>query len=251
MRLYKPARSKESRRGYFSYLTEAVGNLLGFYRGCEKEDVKMFFDLCDIPGYGKGNIFDVAFIQDHEDYFANPYDNIEKYSNLIGSYNTFYDNDLREKAQAVIEKHFKVRPEIKSMIEERFKGFDFNKIVGVHRRSTDIIEHHNIIDLDLIFEEIDKEDFDHIFLATDSNFEYQKFRQRYGDKILFFDETASNGDKPFFKLEKTQEEIEEHIREIVFTVYALAKTKKLICSRSNLAIFSILINSDLEYVINI
>jgi hypothetical protein len=102
MRLYKPARSKECRRGYFSYLTEAVGNLLTFYQYHEVEDVKVFFDLCDIPGYGKGNMFDVAFIQDHEDYVSHSYRNIEEFSNLIG-YETSWSEDVRKKAQAIIK----------------------------------------------------------------------------------------------------------------------------------------------------
>lgn len=251
MRLYKPARSKDCGRGYFSYLTEAVGNLLGFYEHYEDADVKVFFDLCNIPGYGEGNMFDVGFIQNSEDYRINQYDNVEDYSNMIASYETFYDLGLRKKAQTIIERHFIVREEIKYLIENRFKGYDFSRIIGVHRRSTDIIEHHAIVDLSNLFNQIENEDFDYIFLATDSNIEYKKFRERYGDKILFFDETASDNDKPFFKLEKTQEEIEKHIREMIFTVYSLAKTKKLICSRSNLSIFSILLNSDLEYTINI
>ena len=251
MRLYKPARSKECGRGYFSYLTEAVGNLLEFYRRHDIEDVKVFFDLYDIPGYGTGNMFDAGFIQDHEDYSTNSYHNVEKYSNLIGSYETFYDDDIRKKAQSIIEKHFIVRNEILNLIEDRFKNYDFDRIVGVHRRSTDIIEHHEIINLSKIFYEIDQTDHDYVFLATDSNIEYLKFKEHYGEKLLFFDKTASNNNKPFFKLEKSQNKIEEHIREIVFTVYALARTKKLICSRSNLAIFSILINSNLEYTMNI
>jgi hypothetical protein len=250
MRLYKPARSKECGRGYFSYLTEAVGNLLGFYQQ-NKEDAKVFFDLYDIPGYGKGNMFDVAFIQDHEDYKMHAYHNIEEFSNLIGSYETSWDKDIRQQAQQIIEKHFVLRSEITDLIKTRFKNYDFNRIVGVHRRSTDIIEHHSIVDLSDIFNEIDSIDHDYIFLATDSNAEYSKFKERYGEKILFFDETASDNKKPFFKLIKNQEEIEKHIREIVFTVYALSKTKKLICSRSNLAIFSILINSELDYVVKV
>jgi hypothetical protein len=144
-----------------------------------------------------------------------------------------------------------LRDEITDLIEQRFKNYDFNRIIGVHRRSTDIIEHHSIVNLSDIFNEIDITDHDHIFLATDSNIEYQKFKERYGRKILFFDETTSNDKNPFFKLIKNQEEIEKHIREIVFSVYVLAKTKKLICSRSNLAFFSILINSDLDYVIKV
>lgn len=249
-RLYKPARSKESGRGYFSYLVEAVGNLLGFYEA--GNDAKVFFDLCDIPGYGNGNMFDVGFIQDHEDYVNNPYSNMEDFSNLVATYSTSYDPEIRRRASKVIEKHFIVRKEILDLIEDRFAGYDFNRILGVHRRSTDIVEHHGIVELDKVFSEIDKEDYDYIFLATDTNMQYRMFKERYGDKILFFDETATeNINKPFFKIEHNQEEIEKHIREMVFTVYALARTKKLICSRSNIPVFSILLNPDLDHIIDL
>jgi hypothetical protein len=250
IRLYKPARAKECGRGYFSYLTEAVGNLVAFYENSDDE-AKVFFDLCDVPGYGKGNMFDAGFLQDHEDYRNNEYSNLEDFPNVIGTYISFYDEDVRRKSKRAIEKHFVLKKEILDLIEKRFEGYDFKRIIGVHRRSTDIVEHHGIVDLTKVFEEIDKEDYDYIFLATDTNIQYQIFKERYGDKILFFDKTATdNNSKPFFKIEHTEEEIEEHIKEMVFTVYALARTKKLICSRSNIPAFSILLNPDLPYVIN-
>jgi hypothetical protein len=246
-RFYKPARSKECGRGYFSYLAEAVGNLMA----CGCEDAKVFFDLCDVPGYGTGNMFDAAFVQDHEDYRSHraAYRNVEEFPNLVGAYSESYGREMREKASGIIEKHFAVREEIMQMMEARFSAYDLRRVLGVHRRSTDIGQHHAIVEIEKIFGQIEQEDFDQVFLATDSMLEHAKFKQRYGGRLLFFDETSSSGNRPFFKVQHSQQEIEKHIREMVFTVYSLARTKKLICSLSNVSTFSILANPELEYAI--
>jgi hypothetical protein len=250
MRLYKPARSKEVYRGYFSYLTEAVGNLISFYDKIECNDLKIYFDLCDIPGYGVGNIFDKAFVQDYDDYQNNFYGNLEDYGCGLNPYSTSFDITLRKKSENIIAKHFIVNDEIKNLINNRFKNYNVNNILGVHYRTTDIKLHHPIVDIHKIFETIDNSDFEYIFLATDAMSEYEKFSKRYGSKVLFFDNTASNNDEVFFKKNNEQEIIDQHIKEMVFNAYVLSKFRKLICTRSNVSTFSILANSNLEYIIN-
>ena len=248
MRFFKPARSKEFYRGYFSYLTEAVGNLVNYYdtHGYES-NIILYFDLYDIPGYGTGNMYNVAFEQDDYDYKSNSYNNIEEYRTLVNPYNTDYDKPFRLKTERIIEKHFKLNEDVKSLLHTRFLNYDLSRTIGIHYRTTDITMHHPIVDINKIFKIIDNEDFDHIFLTTDSNIEYLKFKERYGDKILFFDKTASDDSNVFFKKNNPQELINEHIKEMVFNVFALSKTKKLICSRSNVSTFSILANSNLEF----
>ena len=248
MRFYKPARSKEQNRGYFSYLTEAVGNLVRYYDANKyKSDIILYFDLCDIPGYGVGNMFNVAFEQDYEDYKYNPYRNIEEYRTSVKPYNLDFNNFFRIKTEKIIKKHFKLNDDVKSLLHTRFQNYNFDRIIGVHYRTTDITIHHPVVDINKIFEIIDADDYDNIFLATDSISEYLKFKERYGEKVLFFDKTASDDTNVFFKKNNTQDLIEEHIKEMVFNVFALSKTKKLICSRSNVSTFSILANSNLEF----
>lgn len=249
MRYYKPARSKEIGRGYFSYLTEAVGNLVTFYNeNGYDSDLKLYFDLWDIPGYGTGNMFDVAFeLQDHDDYKLNIYHNIEDYQSCIHQYNTYFDYGLRIKTEQIINRHYRLNNAVKSLITDRIENYDISKTIGVHYRTTDITLHHPIVDINKIFKTIDDEDFEYIFLATDSKNEYLKFKERYGQKLLFFDKTASNDSRVFFSKKNPQIMIDEHIKELVFSVFTLSQTKKLICTRSNVSTFSILSNSNLDF----
>lgn len=246
-RLWKGARSKESQRGFFSYLTEGLGNLLGFYEAYPNSDPSLYFHLYDIPGYGKGNAFEAGFVQDSRSK-EEPFINIEKYPNLLPAYELPPDQ-TRFLAGELIKKHFTPRTEVVLLLEERLSGISLESTIGVHRRSTDIGEHHPIVPIQKVFKEIDLEDPLNIILATDSVSEAVKFRERYGDRVLFWDNTASPDNRPFFKRSEDPLRIDEHIKEIVFSVYALAQTRKIICSKSNLSMFSLCIGWDKPYTI--
>ena len=100
-----------------------------------------------------------------------------------------------------------------------------------------------------IFNILEQEEFENVFLMSDNLKDLNEFKKRYGNKLITFDEfTASKfEDNPFFKLENDEESIKQHIQEIVFGAYTLGMTKKLICTKSNLSTFSIFSNSKLNY----
>jgi hypothetical protein len=84
---------------------------------------------------------------------------------------------------------------------------------------------------------------------SDNLNDLNKFKQRYGNKLITFDEltTSKVEDKPFFNLQNDEESIKTHIQEIVFGAYTLGMTKKLICTMSNLSAFAVFSNSNLKY----
>jgi hypothetical protein len=252
-RLFKPARSKECGRGFFSYLTESVINMVNFVKINGHGDIIYYHDLHNLPGYVKDNSFDVAFIQNTNDYKKNIdlYDNIENTDNVLDldCYNPLgFSNEVREISEKIVKNYFKFNETLNSYFVERHREIDFEKTVGVHRRSTDIKMHHNKISLQTVFYNIEKEEFDNIFLMCDNSFDTEEFKKRYGKKIITYDEFTSNDQNlPFFKLGNNQSQIENHILELVFGVFTLSKTKKLICTKSNLSSFAILINKNLKY----
>jgi hypothetical protein len=255
MKLYKPARSKHVKRGYFSYITESVFDLLFL----NNDNIQKYYhDLFDIWGYGNGNIFDVCFIQDNIDYMnnANEYSNIEdiqkpNYVSNLGPYdlnNLTYE--LRLISEKKINQFFILNDHCQSLYNERIKQIDFTKTIGVHRRSTDISGHFPIVSLEKIFNEIDSCDFNHIFLMCDNKTDYQKFKERYGDKVISYDTyTSDNSVIPFYRYNNTESDIKNHIIELVLGTIILGKVKLLICSKSNVSAFSILSNSKLKYKI--
>jgi hypothetical protein len=255
LRLYKPARDKHYKRGYFSYLTESVFNLLSLNNN---NIYKYYHDLTDIWGYGNGNIFDICFTQDTLDYInnINEYINIENADNFNQFLNISpYDlssltNELRLQSEKNINEYFKLNEYCEYLYNERIKSIDFTKTIGVHRRATDISGHFPIVPLENIFKEIDSCDFSSIFLMCDNKIDYQKFKERYNDKIICYDfYTSDNSKIPFYRYKNTEVDIKNHIIELVLGALILGKVRLLICSKSNLSSFSILSNSKLKFKI--
>jgi hypothetical protein len=252
-RLYKPARSKEMNRGLFSYLTESVLNMVNFINLNGNIDIKYYHDLCRIPGYGNENLFDISLVQDENDFKINKhlYKNIESFNNVlkIDCYDIEkYTETLRLISEEIINKFFIPNTSLKELIDRRHSQINFNSTIGVHRRSTDIKSHHNIIDIDDIFNNIESNEFDNVFLMCDNIYDTNKFRLRYGNKLITYDEfTSKDTNLPFFKINNSMEDIHNHIKELLFGVFTISKTKKFICTKSNISSFCILSNSKLNY----
>tara|TARA_R110001592_G_scaffold209561_1_gene460747 strand:- start:514 stop:1290 length:777 start_codon:yes stop_codon:yes gene_type:complete len=252
-RLYKPARGKQANRGLFSYLTESVLNLVNF-TSLNKEftDIKLYHDLVNIPGYGKENLFNIGLIQDNNDFKLNKniYSNLEDVSALtFDCYNPeSYDNDLRLISERLIKSFFIPNKELRDLIDKRHEEINFDTTIGVHRRATDISMHHNIININDIFSEIESTEFTNIFLMSDNLSDSNKFKKRYGNKLITYDEfTSHNSNLPFFKLKNSNEDMRNHVKELLFGVFTLRKTKKMICTKSNISSFCILSNHKLNY----
>jgi hypothetical protein len=257
LRFTKPARGKDiHQRGYFSYITEGIIHIYNAKLSFPNEEFKVYFDLFDIQGYGKGNIYDVCFNQDTEDYKSNLslYSNIEELTSMtrFDPYDeTTFTKEKFESCELIIKNHLTLNDEMKSLMSSRHSQIDFTKTIGFHRRATDMKSVHHIspISLENIFNTLEEEDFENVFLMSDNMDDLNKFKQRYGNRLITFDEfsTSELDSNPFFKMNKDEESTKNHIKEIVFGAYTLGMTKKLYCTKSNLSTFSILSNSNLNY----
>jgi hypothetical protein len=253
LKFFKPVRGH---RGYFSYITESIWDMQNVQLNHPNENFKLYYDLTNINGYGSKNIYDACFIQDENDYLENinEYTNIELVPPLssLRSYesNTFTEENIKM-CESIIKEKLILNDEMNQLFNSRHPQIDFTKTIGFHRRATDmsVVHHLATIDLSTIFDILEKEEFENIFLMSDNLNDLNKFKQRYGNKLITFDElTTSNVEEyPFFNLKNDEESIKKHIQEIVFGAYTLGMTKKLICTRSNLSTFSILSNSKLNY----
>jgi hypothetical protein len=172
LRFTKPARGKDiHQRGYFSYITEGVIHIYNAMLNHPNEDFKIYFDLVDIYGYGSGNIFDVCFVQDIEDYRINfsQYTNIEDLPSQtrFDPYDeTTITKEKLEGCELIIKNHLKLNEEMNNLFSSRHSQIDFNKTIGFHRRATDMMEIHHVrtIPLTTIFETLEQEDFENVFL---------------------------------------------------------------------------------------
>jgi hypothetical protein len=257
LKFFKPARGNGiHQRGYFSYITESVVHIHNVLLNYPNEKLKIYYDLSNIQGYGNQNIYETCFVQDENDYLnnINEYSNIElvNYISKLNAYEseTFTEENLKM-CESIIKDNFILNDEMKQLFSSRHSQIDFTKTIGFHRRATDMstVHHTATIDLLEIFNIIEKEEFENIFLMSDNINDLNKFKERYGNRLITFDEFTSSksDDDPFFKLENNDKLIKQHIQEIVFGAYTLGMTKKLICSKSNLSTFSIFSNSKLNY----
>ena len=75
--------------------------------------------------------------------------------------------------------------------------------------------------------------------------------ERYGNKVIQFENTTESpvNNLPYFRINNNDVTMREHIKEIVTNVYIMSQVKLLICPKSNLSAFSILINPELQYSI--
>ena len=254
LKFFKPTRGQS--RGYFSYITESIINIHNVLLNYPNEQFKVYYDLSNIAGYGSQNIYDACFIQDKTDYTLNSceYTNIEEVNHIatLRAYDskTFNEENLKS-CESIIKNHFTLNEEMQSRFSSRHPQIDFTKTIGFHRRATDMVDVHAIptIDLSTIFDTLEKEDFEHLFLMSDNINDLNKFKKRYGNRLITFDESVTSNvdDKPFFNLSNSEDAIRNHIQEIVFGAYTLGMTKKLICTQSNLSTFAIFTNSKLQY----
>ena len=252
-RFLKPARANYGRRGYFSYITESAIHLLGLMIN-NTRPIYYYHKLEDISWYGQGNVYDVCFQQNVQDYsqHSSEYINIEDTHDLLfEAYELDSLNDtLRKLSEQLIKEYFIPNDRAKKLFNERYGKLDFSKIIGVHRRATDIGEHNPIVPLELLFDQIESIDFEYIILMCDNKLDVEKFKARYGDKLLCYEtHTSESETAPFFITHNTQENLDNHLLELVSNVLALSKVKHLICTRSNVSAFIILANSKLKYTI--
>lgn len=257
LKFFKPVRGNGiHQRGYFSYITEAVVHIHNALLNYPDEKLKIYYDLSNIIGYGSQNIYDVCFIQDKNDYLTNidNYSNIELVSSIstLDAYenSTFTPENLKM-CESIIKDNFILNDEMTNLFLSRHSQIDFTKTIGFHRRATDMYVTHHVptIPLPEIFNILEKEEFENVFLMCDNLSDLNEFKKRYGNKLITFDEFTSSkiDENPFFKSKNDESLIKQHIQEIVFGAYTLGMTKKLVCTKSNLSTFSIFSNSKLNY----
>jgi len=258
LRLVKTIRQESELRGYYSYLGEAVIEIMWAKKKFPEEEIKVYFDLTNIHHYKQNNLFDVCFEQDHQDYseYRNKYINIESLNSEIklNHYELkIIPQEIREQAAPIIDEYFRLKPIFLNELERRLNFLNLKNTISIHRRDTDMRFSHHISapTLEQFYSIIDEDYYSNIFVMSDNKQDLDLFIQKYANKVLSFEDgtTSTDINLPYFLMEGTgPEEMRKHIENLTINTFVLSKTKKLICSKSNLSNFAILANPKLEYV---
>ena len=96
--------------------------------------------------------------------------------------------------ESIIKDNFILNDEMKQLFSSRHSQIDFTKTIGFHRRATDMetVHHLSTINLSDIFNILEQEEFENIFLMSDNLKDLTEFKKRYGNKLITFDEFTSS-----------------------------------------------------------
>ncbi len=158
--------------------------------------------------------------------------------------------DLR--ASKIYKKYIKIRSNIQSFIEETISSFGINrKTLGVHVRRkvflNGIKKHPHVADLGDYFKAIDTafetRDINKIFLATVESDTVIRFKNRYGDKCVVFDDVLRSEDG---EVQIMHSERENHNYllgiEVLRDIYTLSRCGGLVAGMSNVSRLAEIIN---------
>lgn len=238
-------------RGLFSFILQHISN-------CRELYGKNFVSNFDLRF--KTSYFDDKILNKNTwEYFIDVDTDLSISENTISDiwigkinfygYDFNYDNvDERIIAKDIINKHVKFNKDILNSVNYFFdnKMKDL-KVLGIHKRGTDISIHHDKLDIDTYFSEIDliKSEYDVILLCTDELLVVDIFKNRYDNIITFESKTLSeNKNIPSFKYRK-----DGYLMgfEVIVESILLSKSDFLLKTSSNVSNFSLLYNPFLKY----
>jgi len=236
-------------RGLFSFVIQFVSVHRAYF--LDENDYKISFDLRG-SSYSTcaGNHWDLFFEQETFDQGQRTV--WAKGGNTYGY--SFDFNNLKEKeiAKSIIQRYLILKPEIQNLIDDfSMKHFTGKKILGIHKRGTDIGMHHQPASLDSFFELVDQKigSYDSIFLSTDEKYVVDRFKDRYPNVLnVSYDTLSSQSNLPNFKTTEGKLQGYQVGVDAILDAFLLAKTDFLIKGNSNLSNFSLLANPELEFV---
>jgi hypothetical protein len=234
-------------RGFFSFVIQFVSVHRHYFT--QNIDYKIYFDLRN-SAYSDytGNHWNIFFEQDNLPIGTRTFWGDS--GNVYGYTFDFNDIEERKIAKKIIDKHLILKPQINEKIQSHFNEFFVGKkILGVHKRGTDINMHHENPHIDEYFKIIDNiyKDYDAIYLACDDQVGIDLFKKRYDNIInLSYSTTSQDVDLPNFKTDMSDRH--KMAEDVIIDGYLLSKCDLLIKMNSNLSNFSLLLEPSLDFV---
>lgn len=233
-------------RGFFSYIYTTFSSIYI----CDLKNIPFYIDWKSDKNYKNiesDNPFDYYFKQP---FFENSPENANYFSEQGLFLYTDIDLKNRETWNYLLKKYLILKNDIKNEIDEYYKNNFLNKkILCVHKRGTDHTFHkpiqENIEYFNVIDEELSKNHYDKIFLATDENKSIIEFKDKYKDKLIFLNNIRSDNNSAIFKLNIDKN---QHCKEAIMDAFLLSKGNKLIKTKSTLTTIVCYLNKDLEYI---
>jgi|LakMenEpi03Aug12_release.lakeMendotaPanAssembly.Ray.scaffolds.fasta_scaffold198945_3 hypothetical protein len=215
------------------------------------------------------NVWDYFFEQPHVNTFPQS-NEIEKVVGLISEQDSEFIwintvpntpdeiSKRRLNFNNIINNYIKLKPHVEEKINN-FVNLNFNnkKIVGAHFRGTDHPYKKNMDDYFKIIDQVIN-DYDYIFVCTDSNERYEAAKKYYGAKLISYDSLRSNRDDtplhmPWYEQRWTRNPSFEYqykiAEDVIIESHLLSRVNFLFCcAPSNVNYFARSLNPLLESV---
>ena len=231
-------------RGFLSnYLT-----VLTSFRTLERSGVKPE-DVCISPSmymlYGTAdNWFDETKVTDDADQAFNSQEGWD----LNYCWPSYRDLDLKKYI-----KYFPLNERVKSLIDE-IDSDRYLNCLGVHYRGTDGIGHTEFVSvdqyLDAAAEEYSSGNYDSIFITTDEDGVVEKFKDRFSDVELYYNDHQRTDSKSglHYSIEAQPNSPERVLAgdEVLIDATTLSKCKTIICKSSNITNYARVLNPSIE-----
>lgn len=219
----------------------------------------------DIPYAEEEEIFETK--NPWEYYFAQPYMSVEQMNNSVnviysdcrhinGVYNQYvklgydvdyYLNDAGIERLAYLEKKYiSIRSELQKEIDEDIGCLlKDDKVVGIHFRGTDFRNNYNLHPLSLevedYYEDIEKiliHGYDKIFVATDDAEAIKMMKERYGDKVIYYQDVLREKGNVSVAFCESERSMHRYLlgKEVLRDVLTLAKCSSLVAGVSQVSI---------------
>ena len=181
-------------------------------------------------------------------------------SNVICGY-SFDENYIKEMGK-IVKRYILINENTKDYIDKSIddlfkrKNKKANKVLAVHIRGTDFAlnwdRHPNMVKpadyFPLIDNAVEKYKFDYIFLATDDSNLLTIFKDKYGDKLIYFRDVNRSDEKINVAYVKNDRKNNNYLNglEVVRDIYTMAYCDGLIAGLSQVSICARIINRSLD-----
>ncbi|HAE45107.1 MAG TPA: hypothetical protein DCG37_05880 [Lachnospiraceae bacterium] len=168
---------------------------------------------------------------------------------VLGNFiaNSGQAEEYMKKRAELYAKYIRLKPEVQEYINRNLDDIlGDKKCIGVHVRGTDFrneyINHAKVVTLDqyldAVAQAIKKHGFERIFLATDEESTVEKFRERFGSRVVCYNDIfrSTDGEPVHFSQASRTDHKYKMGLEVLRDMYTLAKCDGLICGYSNVSI---------------
>jgi hypothetical protein len=169
------------------------------------------------------------------------------------------NNDHISEFQNIYKKYFKLKNIVTEPLNEYLRFFQNKKILGFHRRGRDQLSNGHgsgqgdKLNIPFLFSIADKEidQYDYLFLTSDENYIYKAFINRYGNKVIFYDDKSEFIDSPnglhYTTINFPIEKKKINLRNMLIETSILSKCDKMLLVNSNVSQLALFLSNHLNY----